>query len=114
MSWCCLENDLCRPARLLWLWWRAVRGGWLGVGVLGAAGEFPAGPDVVAGVPVGVVLQVVLVLGFGLPERPGRGDLGDYRAGPQPGGVDVGDGVLGDALLGVGEVEDRGPVAGAD
>ena len=64
-----------------------------------AVRQLPAGPDEVARVPVGVTLQVVLVLGLGLPERPGRRDLGDHLAGPQAGGVDVGDGVLGDLLL---------------
>jgi hypothetical protein len=68
----------------------------------------------VAGVPVRVVLQVVLVLGLGLPERAGRGHLGDDLARPQAGGVDVGDGVLGDLLLLVTEVEDGRPVAIAD
>src|SRR3954454_9199805 len=52
-----------------------------GVGCLAADGllptrQDPVGPRVVAGVAVGVALQVVLVLGLGLPERAGRLDLG--------------------------------------
>ena len=58
--------------------------------------QLPVGPHEVAGVPVRVVLQVVLVLGLGLPERARRLHLGDHLAGPQTRGVDVGDRVLGD------------------
>ncbi len=76
--------------------------------------KLPAGPREVAGVAVGVGLQVVLVLGLGLPERADRGDLGDDLAGPQAGGVDVGDGVLRDLLLLVAGVEDRRSVRGTD
>src|SRR6202020_2238738 len=79
-----------------------------------AARQLPAGPDEVARVPVGVMLQVVLVLGLGLPERSGRGYLGDHLARPQAGGVDVGDRVLRGLLLGVAEVEDGRPVTGPD
>jgi pimeloyl-ACP methyl ester carboxylesterase len=52
------------------------------------AGQHPARAREVAGVAVRVALQVVLVLRLGLPERTGRGDLGDDLAGPQPGGPD--------------------------
>jgi hypothetical protein len=58
---------------------------------------------------VGVAQQVVLVFGLSLPERAGRRDLGDDLARPQPGGVDIGDRVLGDLALFVVEVEDRRP-----
>ncbi len=54
------------------------------------------------------------MLGFGLPELGGRNHLGDHLSGPQPGGVDVGDGVVRDLLLFVVEIEDRRAVAGAD
>src|SRR5215813_9559800 len=91
-----------------------LRGRFLGRDGVGAAGQLPAGADVVAGVPVWVALQVVLVLGFGLPERPGRRHLGDDLARPQAGGVDVGDGVLGGLFLRVADVEDGRPVAGPD
>jgi ATP-dependent helicase Lhr and Lhr-like helicase len=83
-------------------------------GLVRPAGQLPARPDVVAGVTVGVAQQVVLVLGLGLPERAGRGHLGDHLAGPQAGRVHVGDGVLGDLLLLVAGVEDGRPVARAD
>ncbi len=39
--------------------------------------QSPTGPDEVAGVAVRVVIQVVLVLWFGLPELAYRSDLGD-------------------------------------
>jgi hypothetical protein len=68
----------------------------------------------VARVPVGVTLQVVLVLGLGLPERPGGRHFGDHLPRPQAGGVDVGDRVLGGLLLRVAEIEDGRPVAGPD
>src|SRR5215472_7746288 len=87
---------------------------WSGCDLVGAPRQLPAGADVVAGVPVGVTLQVVLVLGLGLPERPGGRHLGNHLAGPQAGGLDVGDGVLGGLLLRVAEVEDGRPVAGPD
>ena len=66
-----------------------------------------------AGVPVGVVLQVVLVLRLGLPEVPGRADLGHHFAWPKAGRLDVGDGVQRDSLLLVIEVEDRRAVTGS-
>src|SRR4029079_1043990 len=47
-----------------------------------APGKRPVRADKVAGVAVGIVLEVVLVLGLGLPERAGRLDLGDDLAGP--------------------------------
>src|SRR6476620_9652925 len=78
-----------------------------------AFGELPAGADPVAGVAVGDALQVVLVLGLGLPERAGRLQLGHDLAGPQAGRVDVLDGVLGDALLLVGSVEDGRAIGAA-
>src|SRR5436309_244964 len=58
-----------------------------------------------------VALEVVLVLGLGLPEGTGGRDLGDDLAGPQAGRLDVGDGVLGYRLLPVARVEDRRAVA---
>src|SRR5438067_4272970 len=67
-----------------------------------------------AGVTSWVSLEVVLVLRLGLPERTGPRELGDDLARPQPGGVDVGDGVLGHLALLVARVEDGGAIAGAD
>src|SRR3954454_4919113 len=88
--------------------WRAVR---LLDRLCLAAGQHPTGPHEVAGVAVGDLLQVVLVLLLGLPEVARGLDLGDDLAGPQTRGVDVGDSVLGDALLLVAGVEDRRAVA---
>ena len=47
------------------------------------------------------MLQVILVLRLGLPERPRRLHLGDDLAGPKTGRLDVGDRVLGDPALSV-------------
>jgi hypothetical protein len=68
----------------------------------------------VAGVPVRVALEVVLVLGLGLPERHRLADLRHDLAGPQARGVDVGDRVLGDLALLVARIEDLRAVARAD
>jgi len=61
--------------------------------------QSPTGPDEVAGIAVRVLLQVVLVLRFGLPERTRRLDLGEGFAGPETGGIDIGDRVDGDTPL---------------
>src|SRR5262249_24800299 len=86
----------------------------LGQGGSGAAGDglapprqHPARAREVARVPVRIPLEVVLMLGLGLPERPRGRHLGDDLARPQPGRLDVGDRVLGDPALLVVEVEDR-------
>src|SRR5699024_795164 len=55
--------------------------------------QSPAGSHEMAVVARGIALQIVLVLGLGLPERAGRRDLGGDLVGPQAGGVDVGNGV---------------------
>src|SRR5215217_5424913 len=89
-----------------------VRSAPLGGGL--AVWQLPARPREVAGVAVGVALEVVLVLGLGLPEGAGLADLGDDLARPQARGVDVGDRVLGDLALLVARVEDLGTVAGTD
>jgi hypothetical protein len=60
------------------------------------------------------MLEVVLVLGLGLPEGPGRCDLGDHRALPQAGDVDVDDRVLGDLPLLIAGEEDGRAVAGPE
>src|SRR5918997_271039 len=82
-----------------------------GVGLSGgfAVWQLPARPREVAVVAVRVALEIVLVLGLGLPEGDGLADLGHHLAGPQARGVDLGD----PALL-VARVEDLGAVAGAD
>src|SRR3546814_2472784 len=64
-----------------------------------AARQLPVRAHAVAGVTAGKFLQVILVLRFGLPEIAGRFDLRHRLARPQAGGVDVGDGVAGHALL---------------
>src|SRR3954447_24023475 len=79
-----------------------------------AVGQLPARPRKVAGVAVRVALEIVLVLGLGLPERDGLADLGHDLAGPQTGCVDVGDRLLRDLALLLARVEDLGAVAGAD
>src|SRR3546814_17746376 len=61
--------------------------------------------DEVAGVAAGVMLQVILVLGFGLPEIAGGGEFGHHLARPQTAGFDIGDGVLGDLPLHLAGVE---------
>src|SRR5262245_2524150 len=66
---------------------------------LGAAWQLPTRPHEMAGVTVRIALQVILVLGFGFPEIARGRDFGDDLAGPDPGRVDVGDGVECDALL---------------
>ena len=76
--------------------------------------QLPVRPREVAGVAPREALEIVLVLGFGLPEIARRRHLGDDLARPQPRGLDVGDGVQRDALLLVVGVEDRRAVAGAD
>src|SRR5690348_3501703 len=83
-------------------------------GGLLARRQLPARADEVAGVAVGIALEVVLVLGFGFPEVAGRHDLGHHLARPQARCFHVGNGVFGDALLFFGRVENRRPVTGAD
>ncbi len=54
------------------------------------------------------------MLGLGLPELARRGHLGDHLAWPQAGVLDIDNGLEGDALLLVVEVEDGRAVAGTD
>jgi hypothetical protein len=60
-----------------------------------------------AGVAAGISQEIVLMIGFGLPEVTGWYDLGHDFSGPQPGFVDIGDRVLGNPTLLVAGVEDR-------
>ena len=85
---------------------------WSGCGL--AMRQLPARSREMACLAVGVFLQVILILVVGLPERTGGLDLGDDLAGPQAGRIDIGDRVLGDPLLLITGVEDRGTVLGAD
>src|ERR1700730_16073901 len=76
--------------------------------------ELPTRPDEMAGVSAGIALQVVLVLGLRLPEGAGRGNFGHDLARPQAGGVDIGDGILGDPLLLGRRIEYRRAIARSD
>src|SRR3954469_16065486 len=78
-----------------------------------AVRQLPVRPGEVAGVPAPIALEVVRVLGLGLPEPDGLTDLGHDLAGPQARGVDVGDRVLGHLALLVARGEDLGPIVGA-
>src|SRR5580700_10568697 len=72
----------------------------------------PIRPNEVARVAIGVFLEIVLMLGLGLPEGARRGDFGYGLTRPKAGRVDVRDRILGDALLLVRRVEDCGAVTG--
>jgi hypothetical protein len=51
--------------------------------------KFPARPDEMTGVAVGVALQIVLMLRLSRPERTLGNYLGHHPAGPKPGGIDL-------------------------
>src|SRR3954467_9858021 len=78
-----------------------------------AVRQLPVRSREVAVVAVGVALQVVLVLGLGLPEGDGLADRGHDLAGPDARRVDVGDRLLGDPALLVARGEDLRPVGRA-
>jgi hypothetical protein len=63
-------------------------------------------------VAVGVALEVVLVLGLGLPEGADLANLGHDLGAPEVRGV--GDRVLGDLALLVADIEDLGAIIGTD
>src|ERR1700722_20843365 len=63
------------------------------------------------GIAVGISLQIVLMLGLCFPEIPRRSDLRHDLSRPSPRRIDVGDGLLGDALLFIAGVEDRRSIA---
>ena len=79
-----------------------------------ATGQPPVGPHEMAGVAVGISLEVILMLGLGLPEVSGGHHFGHDFAGPQAGFVYIGAGVLGNPALLVGGVEDRRSIARPD
>ena len=56
------------------------------------------------------LLQIILVIGLGLPELADRLDLGHHFAIPQPRGIHIGDRILGDALLLLVDIIDARPV----
>src|SRR5436190_11363294 len=74
-------------------------------------GKNPVRADEMAGVAVGVLLEVVLMLGLGLPERACRGDFRHDLPGPAPRRLDLGNRLLGDAALILVAVDDRRAVA---
>ena len=51
----------------------------------------PFRPNEVTSVAIRIFFQIILVLGLGLPERSGRGHLGDNLARPKAGSIDIGD-----------------------
>src|SRR3569623_417241 len=77
-----------------------------------ALGQYPVWTREVAGVPGRIALEVILVLGLGLPERADRREFGHHLAGPQLGGVDVSDGVECHGLLRLVGVEDGRTIGG--
>jgi hypothetical protein len=70
------------------------------------------GSDEMACVSGWDAFQVILVFRLRFPERSRRGHLRHHSSGPQARRVDIGDGVLGDALLLIARREDGGAVAG--
>src|SRR6188472_2868408 len=75
--------------------------------------QLPARPDEMARIAVRDALEIILVFRLRFPERARRSHLRHHAPRPQPGSVDVGDGVLGDSSLLVAGREDGGTVAGA-
>src|SRR6478609_5615970 len=73
---------------------------------LRAVRQCPIRPNEVTGVAVRIFLQIILMLGLGLPERSGGCHLGDNLARPKAASVDVGNGVFRDPLLLVAGIED--------
>ena len=51
--------------------------------LVGANRQSPVGPDEMAGIAVGILLEIILVLGFGLPEVACRNDFRNDLARPQ-------------------------------
>jgi len=51
--------------------------------LVGANRQSPVGPDEMAGVAVGISLEIILMLGFGLPEVACRNDFRNDLARPQ-------------------------------
>jgi hypothetical protein len=55
-------------------------------------GKPPVRPVEMAGLPGRNTLEIILMLGFGLPEAACQNHFGQDLAGPQAGSIDVGDG----------------------
>src|SRR4029079_18212053 len=67
-----------------------------------------------AGIAIGISQEIVLMLRLGLPEVARRSDFGDDFSGPEPGRVDVGDGIRRNPTLRVVGVVDRRSIARPD
>src|SRR5260370_37548490 len=80
----------------------------------GALGQNPVGTEKVASIAVRIVLEIILMLRLGFPERASRRHFRRHLARPQARGVDIGDGVESQALLFVARGEDRRTIACAD
>src|SRR5580765_7339734 len=59
----------------------------------------PSGSDEMAGVPVGIAFEIVLMFRFRFPEIADRRDFGGCLSRPNSRRIDIGDGVAGHALL---------------
>jgi hypothetical protein len=67
-----------------------------------------------AGVAVGNALEIILMLGLGLPEVACSNHFGHDLPRPQAGRIDVLDCVFGDPLLRIAREKDRRSIPGAD
>src|SRR5450432_2978139 len=67
-----------------------------------------------AGISIGITLEVVLMFGLGLPKVAGWGDFGGHAPRPQAGRLDIGNGVARDALLLRRRIENRRAVTHSD
>src|SRR5690349_2696743 len=68
--------------------------------------QYPVGAWKMAGIAIGIVLQVILMHGFRLPEGPNRLDLSHGLAWPQARRVDVRDCILGNPFLPIIDIVD--------
>ena len=84
-----------------------------GLSFLGPVRQSPVRPNEVTGVAVRKLLQIILMLRLGLPERSGGRHLGDNLAWPEAGSIDIRDGVFRDPLLLVAGIENGRAVARA-
>jgi len=67
-----------------------------------------------AGIAFRNAFEIILMFRFRFPEIAGRRHFRHHLAGPQPGRVHIGNGVLGDAFLFVVRVEDGRAVTAAE
>ena len=71
----------------------------------------PVGLDEMTGIAIWIRLQVILMLRLSLPEVFNRFNLGSHLSRPDPGGVDIRDGIFRNLLLFFGCVEDGRAIA---